>query len=341
MKLATFYTGSVRTLNKTLPYFLNNVLNASKNIQVHIYIVIDAKKEDRPAVESLLKSKLHSHLISLVWFDHSDPHYTITKQWNLQNIFLEGWRPYLNNSGSMLEYYQLLLAYQSMLKYEWQKNFQYDYIFRTRTDSVVNTKLDFSWLNLNIEDIKTRIEYIKTQNYTNTDTKYSNEDVFKLFMATIYNPKLFHKIDNTDLIVSLDKTKSLASKIDTYDYKLVKAIKTLDPTKIKDFVSNGRYILTIRKNLMYVCKRNDFHLIPMLGVMYALNHHLNDNYTYNAESQFEMMCQYSRLSVFDYGDHLDDSSLYQYEESKFFDGEKTENEPLGKVKARLYCLVRK
>ena len=67
----------------------------------------------------------------------------------------------------------------------------------------------------------------------------------------------------------------------------------------------------------------------------------NDPYCYNSETQFELMCQHSKLSVFDYGDHTDDSSLYKYDESTFFDGVVTENEPLGKCKARLYCLVRK
>lgn len=50
---------------------------------------------------------------------------------------------YLRNSGSMIEYYQMYLAYKSLEEYENNNNIQYDYVLRFRTDTVIKDKLDF------------------------------------------------------------------------------------------------------------------------------------------------------------------------------------------------------
>ncbi len=251
MKVCVFLTGSVRTLHQTLPYFINNVINANENIKVDVYAVIDSKIEKRDEIKTLLNDQLKLSLISLQWFDHHNQHYVTTKKWNVENILLTNWKQYLINSGSMLEYYQLLIAYQSMVHREWTQNIKYDYIFRTRTDSILNIKLDFNWLNLDLKEIESRIKHIKSQYYHQQNVNYNNKDVITLFMSTLYDKTIFDKIDNTELIVSLEN-KSLASRMDEYDVKLGKIIETLDPKLIKEFIINERYILTIRKNLMYV-----------------------------------------------------------------------------------------
>lgn len=361
LKTAVLYIGMVRTIRKTLPYFVKNIMD-NKNHTFNVYAVIDANEDEKEDIKSLLKNYLGGSLINVQWFDHNNNHYLLTKKWNLDNILIPAWRPYLNKSGSMLEYYQMLKAYQSMLHYEWKNKFRYDYIFKTRTDTILNVKLDYNWLDISLEEIKNRLDVIQEKVTQPSDSHFAkqgdrrlgelrygdcvrghpdpsrhtwskrNKKIFKLFMATIYNKNVFTGLQNTELIVSSKKETRDHTYIDTYDLRLTEIVESLDPKLIKWYLNNGRYILTIRKNLMYLCRREMFNLLPLIGIGYALVNRF-DRYTFNAESQFELFCKSTGLSIFDYGDYFDDSSLYEYQEDKFFKD--------GVCLANVYCLVRK
>lgn len=64
------------------------------------------------------------------------------------------WRVYIKNSGSMIEYYQLYLAYLKMCNYEGTNNFKYEYIIRSRTDTIFTKPVDFHWLNWSDSDVE-------------------------------------------------------------------------------------------------------------------------------------------------------------------------------------------
>ena len=63
--------------------------------------------------------------------------------------------------------------------------------------------------------------------------------------------------------------------------------------------------------------------------------HLENNWSWNAESQFQAACYNSGLTTFDYNTLYEDKSLYEYDEKRYFDSDYNPNN-----NAMLYCVVR-
>ena len=107
---------------------------------------------------------------------------------------------------------------------------------------------------------------------------------------------------------------------------------------IQEFLNQGRYILTFRTNLLYIVKREYFYLIPSLGTMYSLFKFplFEHPHWFNSETQFQAVCHYTDLTIFDYESKTESDSLYNYEESRYFT-------PEGGLKGEslLYFVVRK
>jgi hypothetical protein len=111
LSIAIIYTGELRTIEKTIHYFKKNILEANPSIQVDVFAIL----QNKPEMEGWIRGHMGEHLKSLEWFDKADPTWkTIQKQLlSNMNIYQE-WKDYLENSGSMIEYYQLYLAYSNM-----------------------------------------------------------------------------------------------------------------------------------------------------------------------------------------------------------------------------------
>ena len=111
-------------------------------------------------------------------------------------------------------------------------------------------------------------------------------------------------------------------------------------TALNQYLKQGRYILTIRKNNLYIIRRNLFFMIPSLGTMYGLPRSpAADDYWFNAECQFRSACYYSGISIFDYSSLFEEKSLEyadKWREADFFDLEFNVINP-----TMLYCIVRK
>ena len=122
--------------------------------------------------------------------------------------------------------------------------------------------------------------------------------------------------------------------INKNDVNLVKFIETGSIKDLKNYIKNGLYILTIRKNLLYILRRKNFSLIPSISNCYGSLNFFKNEYWWNAESQFRSACAYSQLSIFDYSTGFEESSLYDYNPQKFFD------ESGNMKKEMLYCLIR-
>ena len=90
-----------------------------------------------------------------------------------------------------------------------------------------------------------------------------------------------------------------------------------------------------RKNLIYITSRNNFDLIPFLGITYGHygSRKINGDYWFNAETQFTEICKIKGLSIFNYTSENDNESLYNHE----FSSKVIEN----KDPRLLYAIIRK
>jgi len=141
MKIAVFYTGELRTYETTLNYFKKNVL---LNENYHVFAVIQSNNNDN--YETIIKDNIGENLKNLINFDRNDIIWIDLRENLLSKMNItEPWKNYLRNSGSMIEYYQMYLAYQDIEKKEQEDNFKYDYILRTRCDIILTDPIYFNW----------------------------------------------------------------------------------------------------------------------------------------------------------------------------------------------------
>ena len=119
----------------------------------------------------IIKTHIGSHLKSLTHFCKSDILWNSIQDNLLNNMQINKKNyNYLKTSGSMIEYYQLYLSYQSLLEYEKSQNIKYDYVVRLRTDVIYTQPLTFNFINFplsckesfnfEIEDFKNNITTI-------------------------------------------------------------------------------------------------------------------------------------------------------------------------------------
>lgn len=142
LNIAILYTGEIRTIEKTIDIFKQNILADSLNIHVFAILQGDIK------IENWFREKMGSHLKSLEWFERTDIVWKSIQKRLIHNLVIEEhWKAYLENSGSMIEYYQLYLAYSNMVKHEYNTNIQYNFIMRMRPDIIINKPIDFSIFN--------------------------------------------------------------------------------------------------------------------------------------------------------------------------------------------------
>lgn len=321
MKIAVLLTGALRTIRKTIKYLKKNVLLTS-DVEVFACIQNDSSDISTTEWERWFEEQIGSHIKSIKWFN-----FDLFPEWVTQrNRLLEymnipiQWKNYLKSSGSMIEYAQLQYAYFEMASYETKNNFKYSYIVKSRTDSIYAKPVDFHWLNWTDEQVEVRITNIIEQMKLH-NIEITNNNIIKYFMITIYSDDLILNINNilSGLVTSRDGPfPNLSSK------------------ELNEYIKSGSYILTIRANNLYIVRRELFNLIPALGTMYGmLRYPGEDDYWFNAENQFRAVCYNSNLTIYDYDSMFEGGSLYDYDESRYFDS----NYDL-KIAQMLYCVVR-
>jgi hypothetical protein len=271
------------------------------------------------------------HMKSIEWFSlAAHPEWIAHRDAILQHIQLDnGWKNYLRTSGSMIEYFQLQLAHMKVCLYEQTNGFQYDYLVRARTDSIYAKPVDFHWLTWTDTEVATRVERIKEE-MTRSNIEITDRSLLQYFMATV--------ISDTTIP---NMTRIFADYVlNDADRPPIGVTDTLYETALNQYLKQGRYILTIRKNNLYVIRRNLFFMIPSLGTMYGLPRSpAADDYWFNAECQFRSACYYSGISIFDYSSLFEEKSLEYADkwcEADFFDLEFNLINP-----TMLYCIVRK
>lgn len=318
MKVAILFTGALRTIKKTMRHFKQNVL-LNQDVDVFACLQNDTQ-ESNQSIETWIHQEIGSYLKNIQWVDitqHSD--WVSIRDKMLSNLSLNPtWKEYIKNSGSIIEYYQLYLAYQKMCYYE-DTHQRYKYIIRLRTDNIFAKPIDFHWLNWTDSEVETRINKIN-QELELSEIEITPLNTLKYFMATIISDQLIQNIQN--IICNY------------YPNNHPEIPKTA--SELNNYIKNGNYILTLRANNLYIVNRELFNFVPTLPFVYGyLKSPHNDEYWFNAEGQFQAACYFSGLTIFDYNTSFEDKSLYEYDEKRYFDLQYNIINPY-----MLYCLIR-
>jgi hypothetical protein len=303
-KIAILYTGEFRTIEKTIELFKQNVLI---NDNYHVFAVIQDNNNEN--IEQIVKKTIKNNLKTYINFDKNDNIWINIRE-NLLNDMNtnEGWKNYLRNSGSMIEYYQMYLAYNSMSKYEKDTNTEYEFVIRFRTDTILKDKLNFDWLQYNDDTIKNILYKIKDK--YNLD-KIMSIEALNIFFNTFYNEK---RIDYTP-IPDCDITNSTLNKL------LNEKSEEQFVSRICEYIKNGDYIISFRINIIYFIKRRLMEKIHLLGINYGkyVYEKHKDNYWVNAECQFRQICLQNNIDFYSSTTKLEDMSLYEYNKNNYFD----------------------
>jgi hypothetical protein len=161
----------------------------------------------------------------------------------------------------------------------------------------------------------------------------SDKDVLAVFMATLFHKSLLKNVRDMYEVVRDGNASMLGCETTAYP-------DVRNPKALGAYIREGKYVLTIRKNLLYVVRRNYMHYIPFLGMGYGmirlpLTHTEEDHYWWNAESQFQAVCYHSNLTIYNYDTEHECASLYNFKKEAYFDD--TYNLKSDSV---LYCLIR-
>ena len=330
MRRAIILTGALRTIKKTMRYFKRNVLCSVDRHEVAVYACVQNDTQESDESWTVwLKAEIGPCLLDVTWFSlEKFPAWVEHRDLQLDNLRIdEGWKGYLRKSGSMIEYFQLQLAYMKMCKIEATGGFRYDYIVRARTDSIYAKPVDFHWLDWTVEEVAQRLAVIQKE-LVASQMDSSPQAIFKYFMCTLWSDAVIPNLP----FISVEHVPSPTDSADSA------ASVTADD--IHHYLHKGRYIMTIRKNNLYVVRRDLFHFVPTLGTMYGfLRSPHSDPWWFNAEGQFRDACYYSCMSVYEYSSPFEERSLeypHKWVEADFFDGEGEVIHP-----RMVYCVVRR
>lgn len=292
MRIAVLYTGELRTINKTMKWFIKNILKANTNNTVHVFATLQG---DIKEYYDWISDSLGEHLQSLNIFNKDDALWNKIKEGtsSCMNLPTDVSLYLTTRSGSMIEHYQTYLSYLDMVRKENETGIEYDYVIRTRPDVLIAQPIDFHWLDWKENDILQRIGSDIT------------EQSLKEFMCTMLYDKRILIQDNI-------------SNTQINETEFTNCIRTKHIGDILNYIRHGRYIITMRENQSIIARRQCFYTIPSIGTMYG-TYRTNSDHWYDSESQLRGVCKYSGISIFDYTTTLEASSIFQYNPDNFFD----------------------
>jgi hypothetical protein len=330
-RVAVIYTGEVRTIETTIKYFRENVLI---NNNFHVFATLQSNNIEY--FDNFVKENIGEHLKSIVWLDKNDEKWISIREdlLNKMDNVSDRWKDYLKNSGSMIEYYQIYLAYKNIEEYEKTNSIKYDYIMRIRCDVVLTHPLYFNWDDYSVDIVKEYLYDIK--NEKNIETIISRE-VFVTFMNSFYhknrmlckniyyeereNSETFKKI--TNIIECNEGENNETNKEDIFI------------NAVYQYLLNGKYAVTLRKNQIFFMKRDLFANIAELGVTYGTHTTTNNDWWFNAESQLEIIFMKNGIDIFESVNKIEGDSIYSYNEDNYF-----ENNELKKTHEILFFIKR-
>ena len=319
MRTVVILTGQLRTIRKTMRFLKRNVVTGHQDVFACLQ---NDTQESEESWETWLRQEIPTFK-RIIWFSNERcPEWIPIRTRLVESMAISNlWKDYLKTSGSMIEYYQLYLAYHAM-EHDEQRHGRYDQLVRMRTDSIFCKPIDFHWLDWTVSDIASRWNEI-TKRLEQQISEVTHSRVFHTFMGTLLSDDLLTNIPSL-LLRTLPHEGAVIPN-------------TME--EMHEYLHRGRYLIGVRTNNLYVVRRDLFHLIPALGTMYGLFRGPHeDAYWFNAECQYINACYHSCVTVHTYSTLLEEHSLVyasQWREEDFF----VEGEP--RYPEMLYCVVRR
>ena len=317
-KIAVIYTGEARTIETTIKYFRENVLI---NNNFHVFATLQS--DNIEYFDKFVKDNIGDNLKHITWLNKNDAKWNIIRDELLNKMVLveDRWKNYLRNSGSMIEYYQMYLAYKNIEEYENANGIEYNYIMRIRCDVILTQPIYFDWDDYSIDIVKEFLDDIKNEKQLETIV---TREVFITFMNSFHhkNRMLCKKITYGDHQHS-DHFKQILSLIDeSSDNKEEEFVKA-----VHNYLLKGNYIVTLRKNIIYFMKRHLFKNIAELGVTYGTRIMHDNPYWFNAETQLELILIENGIDIYETVSNLEGESLYSYQENNYFENNQLKKTP--------------
>lgn len=279
MKVAIFYTGCLRTFEKTTPHNRQNLLFQNDPQQVDLFACIqnDTSNSEPEIAEKLSKLYVnkegHTVVKSIKWFNNDDPQFNEWKNALVDGIEVsDGWKHYLKNSGSITEYVQFTECWKQMAEYEQTVGQKYNYVVRLRTDIVIATPLNFTLLE------KAEKTQDGLMNWLSAERKQQGDFI---------------------------------------------EIKESNPEPPPS--QNGSWLLSIRKNLLYIMPRTTAETVSELSGKYGsikpqtLKQQGDYAVWMDAESQLQLACLQNGITIFDSTTRLEEKSVYEFKRNIYFD----------------------
>lgn len=319
MRTVVILTGQLRTIRKTMRFLKRNVVTGHQDVFACLQ---NDTQQSEESWETWLRQEIPT-IQQIIWFSNERcPEWIPIRTRLVEAMAISNlWKDYLKTSGSMIEYYQLYLAYHAMEHYE-QRHGRYDQLVRMRTDSIFCKPIDFHWLDWTVSEIAERWNTITLQ-LEEQHAEVAHSRVFHTFMGTLLSDDL---LTNIPLLL-----------LRTLPHEGAVIPNTME--EMHEYLHRGRYLIGVRTNNLYVVRRDLFHLIPALGTMYGMFRGPHeDAYWFNAECQYINACYHSCVTVHTYSTLLEEHSLVyasQWHEEDFF----VEGEP--RYPEMLYCVVRR
>lgn len=304
MKVAIIYTGEIRTIEKVYKKFKENCL---WNPLYHVYAVLQNENKE---IEEKIKEEFGEQLKYFTWFNKYDGTFHSLKECLVNNMKIgDNWKQYLAyNSGSMIEYYQMFMAYLAIVKYEQEIKEKYDYIVRIRCDCMIVGKLDLNCMNLSKEELYKLYCSIEIEN---------KEAKINMLINSLIDSNRWRYTSDTTIY------NNYFSKLESFD-------------DVYNYYKQGKFLLTFRKNIFYLIKREYFYSIASLGVTYGTYIDFSNDYWFDAESQLKTCCLFNEIDYYSSETEFEGASLYKYNTNNYFD----ENGELKNREDLLFFLVR-
>ena len=304
MNIAILYTGETRTIEKTIGIFKPHVLEGTPDAAIHVFAVLQGDA----GLEPRIRETMGDHLKSLEWFDRTDLTWKSIQKRLLDTMPVDDrWKSYLENSGSMIEYYQLYLAYSNMCRVELSTNTTYDFVMRIRPDIVINKPIDFS-----VFSQKQTYYLPNLMDRIRNDAAITKHEIY-ILINSLLDPDRHKHMTHMHSNAPMEKYYHENIEVDglcanfSYD-------------ALAKYIRSGQYVISLRKNVVYIANRTCFERIASLGMMYGMHRMPGSERWFDAESQFETACINGGFAVFNSTTTLEDKSLYEYDSANYFEG---------------------
>ena len=308
MKIAILYTGELRTIKKTIDYFVNNILelydcSVFASLQASSY----GQKLSENEYSTFIKDKLGIRLKSLNWIDKENKEYinisnNILNNLNIYNLdsrsirYLkqnidfnrlketENIKTYLKSSGTLIEHFQIYQSYLSMIEFENVNNIKFDYVMRFRTDTILFKKLNLGIFNFSKENFDKKLSLYQSADILDTANKIINSFIF---------PELINQ-----------------------NRKIIKS----EIKYIFEYLKKQKFVLVIRANLIYITNRENIDTISNIINEYAKKgHELEPSHYWNAENQFRSICIRNNIDMFNFENESDQEFFFNFDKDTFVD----------------------